>query len=129
MKVGVLTRRSYEEVIMNRWLTTLTIATVALIAACTVKHRAAVAGPAAPSSPLRIVGVTTNAGVEVNFDAPATIQGDKLLAKVKNMPYEIAQSDIQRYWVETRTPSTARTIGLVAGVAAAVVVTALVARA
>jgi len=114
---------------MNRWLTILAIAILGLIAACTVKHRAAVPGPAAPSSPLPIVGVTTNAGVEVNFDRPATIQGDKLVAKVKDQPYEIAVADVQRYWVETRTPSTARTIGLVAGVAAAIAVTALVARA
>jgi hypothetical protein len=115
--------------IMNRWLTILAMATVGLIAACTVKHRAAVPGPAAPSSPLRIVGIATNAGVEVNFDAPAAIQGDKLLAQVRKKPYEIALTDIQRYWVETRTPSTARTVGLVVGVAAAVAVTALVARA
>jgi hypothetical protein len=113
---------------MNRWMI-LTVAALGLIAACTVKHRTAVPGPTAPSSPLPIVGITTNAGVEVNFDAPATIPGDKLLAQVQKKPYEIALTDIQRYWVETRTPSTARTIGLVAGVAAAVVVTAVVARA
>jgi hypothetical protein len=114
---------------MNRWLTIVAIATVGLIAACTVKQRAAVPGPAAPSSPLRIVGITTNAGVEVNFDAPAIIQGDMLVARVQKKPYAIAVMDIQRYWVETRTPSTARTVGLVVGVAAAVAVTALVARA
>jgi hypothetical protein len=114
---------------MNRWWMILAVAALGLIAACTVKHRAAVPGPAAPAPPLTIVGITTNAGVEVTFDRPAAIQGDNLVAQVKMKPYEIAVADVQRYWVETRTPSTARTIGLVAGVAAAIAVTALVARA
>jgi hypothetical protein len=111
---------------MNRWVTILAAA-LGLIAACTVKHRASVPGPTAPTPTSTIVAITTNAGVEVKFDQPPIIQGDKLVAKVKNKPYEIAQAEIQRYWVETRTPSTARTIGLVAGVAAAVAVVVIVA--
>jgi hypothetical protein len=107
---------------MNRWFTIsaaiwMSIA-LGLIAACTVTHRVAVPGPAAPASTSNIVGITTNAGFEVAFDQPAIIQGDKLQAKVKRKPYEIALSEVQRYWVETRTPSTARTVGLIAGVAA-----------
>jgi hypothetical protein len=37
---------------------------------------------------------------------------------VKKKPYEIASSDVQRYWVRMRAHSTTRTVGLVAGIAA-----------
>ena len=118
---------------MKRWLTnwaaTLTIAVLALVVACSVKHRVAVAGTATTPTLSTIVGITTNAGVEVNFDQPPNTQDGKLVSKVKGKPYEIAMPDIQRYWVETRTFSTARTVGLVAGVAAAVVIVAVVATA
>jgi hypothetical protein len=117
---------------VNRSWIILGVAALGLIAACKVTQRAAVPGPAAPTPPSTIVGITTNTGVEVNFDRPATIQGDKLVALVKKKPYEIALTDIQRYWVETRTTSTARTVGLVAGIAvgvAAVVAIAVVATA
>jgi hypothetical protein len=111
---------------MNRlWTilaTTFAAAALGLIAACTVTHRVAVPGTTTPPAQSTIVGITTNAGVEVTFDQPAALQGDKLAAKVKKMPYEIAQADIQRYWVETRTKSTARTVGLVVGVAGAAAV-------
>src|SRR5271155_708208 len=121
---------------MNRSLAVLVIVSLGLVAACSVTHRVAVPGPATPASPGEIVGITTNAGVEVDFDRPAAVQGDKLVAQVKHKPYEIAQAEIQRYWVQTRTHSTARTIGLVAGitvgvaavVAIAVVVTASASR-
>src|SRR5580692_9470667 len=91
------------------------------------KHRTAVQGPAAPAPPSRIVGITTNAGVEVKFDDGAVVQGDKLTAQVGRKPYEIRQAEVQRYWVETTTFSTGKTVGLVAGiaVAAAVVVVAV----
>jgi hypothetical protein len=112
---------------MNRSWVILTFLALGLIAACTVTHRAAVPGPAAPTPPATIVAITTNAGVEVNFDRPATIQGDRLLAEVKHKPYEIAVAEVQRYWLETRTKSTARTVGLVVGVAAAAVVVVAVA--
>lgn len=107
---------------MNRgWMAFAAVAVV-LFAACTTKHRTAVPGPAAPAPPSRIVGITTNAGVEVKFDDGAVVQGDKLTAQVRRKPYEIAQAEVQRYWVETRTFSTARTVGLVAGIAAAAAV-------
>jgi hypothetical protein len=111
---------------MNRSWTILAVAVLGLIAACSVTHRTAVPGPVTPTPKSTIVGISTNAGDQVNFDAPATIQGDKLLARVKHKPYEIAVTDIQRYWVETRTFSTARTIGLVAGIAGAVAIAAVV---
>ena len=56
-------------------------------------------------------GITTNAGVEVKFDDGAVVQGDRLTAQVLRKPYEIRQAEVQRYWVETRTFSTARTSG------------------
>jgi hypothetical protein len=97
------------------------------MAACSAMHRVEVAGPAAPAALGDIVGITTSAGVEVNFDEPASLHGGRLVATVGNKPYEIASTDIQRYWVKTSTRSTARTIGLVAGVAIGVAAVAYVA--
>jgi hypothetical protein len=114
---------------MNRHLTILAVVALGLIAACSVKHRVAVPGTATTPTLSTIVGITTNAGVEVKFDQPPNIQAGKLVSKVKGKTYEIAMPDIQRYWVENRTFSTARTVGLVAGVAAAVVIVAVVATA
>src|SRR5580658_3807002 len=105
---------------MHRWLLILSVAALGLIAACTAVHRVAVPGPGAPASAGEIVGITTSAGVEVNFDRPATVQGDQVMAQVKNAPYKIASADVQRYWVRMRTRDTARTIGLVAGIAVGV---------
>src|SRR5580658_105655 len=102
---------------MHRWLLILSVAALGLIAACSTTHRVAVPGPGAPASAAEIVGITTSAGVEVNFDRPASIQGTQLVAVVKDKPYEIALSGVQRYWVRTRTRSTARTVGLVAAIA------------
>ena len=114
---------------MNRSVIILAIVALELLTAgCTVAHRIAVQGPTPPGSPASIVGITTNAGVEVTFDKAATIRADKLSAQVRHKPYEIGLSDVQRYWIETHTVSTARTVGLVAGIAVATVgVAALVA--
>jgi hypothetical protein len=117
-----------SEADMNRSPVILAVMALGLFTAgCTVAHRIAVQGPTPPGSPSSIVGITTNAGVEVTFDKAATIQADKLSAQVKKKPFEIALSEVQRYWIETHTVSTARTIGLVAGVAvAAIAVVAVV---
>jgi len=112
---------------MNRWLMIFVVAVVAILAACSSTHRVAVAGPGAPASAGEIVGITTSAGVEVNFDRPASIQGTQLVAVVKDKPYEIATAGVQRYWVRTRTRSTARTVGLVAVVAAGAAAVAYIA--
>src|ERR1700733_1745723 len=114
---------------MNRYLTILAVVALGIIAACWGKHRVSVPGTATTPTLSTIVGITTNAGVEVKFDQSPKIQDGKLVSKVRGKPYEIAVPDIQRYWVETRTFSTARTVGLVAGVAAAVVIVAVVATA
>src|ERR1700733_12549773 len=103
---------------MNRYLTILAVVALGIIAACSVKHRVAVPGTATTPTLSTIVGITTNAGVEVKFDQSPNIQDGKLVSKVRGKPYEIAVPDIQRSWVETRTFSTARTVGLGGGGAA-----------
>src|ERR1035437_3591157 len=103
------------------WMTTMIIALGLLAAGCMDRHRLAQPGPVAPDPKSAIVGITTRDGVEVKFDRPATVQGDKLVARVKHKPYETALANVQRYWVETRSLNKAKTIGLVAGVTVAVV--------
>ena len=64
-----------------------------------------------------IVGVTTARGEEVSFDPPgASIREQTLFASVKKTPYEIPLNQIQRFWIERKELSTARTIGLVAAI-------------
>jgi hypothetical protein len=65
-----------------------------------------------------IVGVTTLKGEEVSFDPPgASIRDKTLHASVKKLPYELPLDQVQRFWVERKELSKARTIGLVAAVA------------
>src|ERR1035437_1305800 len=107
---------------MNRWWMTAMIMALGLLAArCMDRHRRAQPGPVTPDPRSAIVGIPTRDGVEVKFDGPAAIQGDKLVARVKRKPYETALANIQRYWVETRSLNKAKTIGLAAGVTVAVV--------
>jgi hypothetical protein len=107
---------------MNRWWMTAMIMALGLLAAgCMDRHRLAQPGPVTADPKSAIVGITTRDGVEVTFDGPAAIQGDKLVAKVKHKPYETALANVQRYWVETRSLNKAKTIGLAAGVTVAVV--------
>lgn len=89
------------------------------VAGCHVKKveqlpRASVAQPEKET----IVGVTTLKGDDVSFDRPgATIQDKTLHALVKKAPYELPLDQVQRFWVERKELSQARTIGLVAAVA------------
>src|SRR5499426_4333178 len=65
----------------------------------------------------KIVGVTTADGQDVRFDSSgATVRGDTLLASVNGAPYQITLDRVQRFWVERKETSKARTIGLVAAV-------------
>lgn len=76
--------------------------------------------PASVAQPERetIVGVTTLKGEEVSFDPPgASIKDGTLHASVKKTPYELPLDQVQRFWVERKELSKARTIGLVAAVA------------
>ena len=65
----------------------------------------------------KIVGITTKGGEDVSFQPPgATVRNSRLEAKVKDKPYEIPVDQIERYWIERREHSTARTVGLVAAI-------------
>ena len=66
----------------------------------------------------KIVGVTTMKGEDVSFDQPgASITRRTLHASVKKAAYELPLDQVQRFWVERKELSKARTIGLVAAVA------------
>ncbi len=66
----------------------------------------------------KIIGITTKGGEDVSFQPPgATVRNGKLEAMVRNKPYEISVDQIERYWIERREHSTARTVGLVAAIA------------
>jgi hypothetical protein len=70
-----------------------------------------------------IVGVTTMKGEDVAFDDPgAVIKDGKLKGKVKKTVYELPIDQAQRLWIQTKDVSTARTVGLVAGIAVVTVV-------
>jgi len=71
-----------------------------------------------------IVGVTTKAGQEVSFDPPGgSFRDNSVYARVRGADYVVPISDVQRLWVSRTGTSTVRTIGLVAGVAAAALAT------
>jgi hypothetical protein len=64
-----------------------------------------------------IIGITTVKGEDVSFDVHgATISNGILTGTVKNAPYQIPLAEVQRLWIQKDGISTARTIGLVAGV-------------
>src|SRR5262245_23902995 len=71
----------------------------------------------------RIVGVTTADGKDVRFDpSGATLRGGAIQASVNGAPYQITLDQVQRFWVERKELSKARTIGLIAGVAAGTII-------
>src|SRR5215510_11337939 len=71
----------------------------------------------------RIVGVTNTDGQDVRFDSiGARLSGNTLQASVNGAPYQIALDHVQRFWVERKELSKARTIGLIAGVTAGVLI-------
>jgi hypothetical protein len=72
----------------------------------------------------KIVGITTKAGQDVSFDPPGgSFQNNSVQAKVQGADYVLAIGDVQRLWISRRETSTVRTVGLVAGIAAATLVT------
>ena len=99
------------------------------LSGCTIKKVQQVA-PASVAVPLpaneSIVGITTVKGEDVSFDKPgATFVNGMLHGSVKTAAYAISVDQVQRYWIEKRDISTARTVGLVAGVAAGIVIIVL----
>jgi len=94
------------------------------LSGCTVRKvvRVPTANVAQPDKEV-IVGVTTMKGEEVSFDPPGAVLKDRTLtATVKKVPYELSLDQAQRLWVERKEKSTARTIGLVAGIVVGTVV-------
>jgi len=71
----------------------------------------------------KIVGVTTTDGQDIRFDKTgATLSGNTLQSSVNGAPYQITLDRVQRYWVERKETSKARTIGLIAAVTAGIFV-------
>ena len=103
----------------KRTVTIILVALLSLGSGCHVR-KVEQTPPAAVAQPEkeRIVGVTTVKGEEVSFDPPgATIREKTLHAFIKKAPYELPLDQVQRFWVERKELSKARTIGLVAAVA------------
>src|SRR6516165_4711747 len=74
-----------------------------------------------------IVGVTTKRGEDVRFDPPGGALRDGVVsARVRGNDYSVNLTDVDRLWVARVQTSVVRTIGLVAGLAAATVVTTAV---
>lgn len=104
---------------MPRRMVAVVLAALLSLAGCHVK-KVQQLPPASVAQPERetIVGVTTLKGEEVSFDPPgASIRDKTLHATVKKAPYELPVDQVQRFWVERKELSKARTIGLVAAVA------------
>jgi hypothetical protein len=83
--------------------------------------------PAAISQPgaEKIVGITTTDGRDIRFDPPgATVRDQTLQASVNGAPFQLPLDRVQRFWVERRETSKARTIGLIAAVTVGVVLVA-----
>ncbi len=80
-----------------------------------------------PAEKERVIGITTRTGEVKIFDSAATFEGQMLHAQTSRKPFQIAIGEVQRFWVEKRQFSTVRTVGLVAGLAAGVVLVAAVA--
>jgi hypothetical protein len=67
----------------------------------------------------KIVGGATTDGKGVRFDSSgARLSGNTLQASVNGAPYQIALDRVQRFWVERKVASKARTNGLIIGVTA-----------
>jgi len=88
------------------------------MSSCTVKKTTRVDAPqvANPASEM-IVGITTKAGEDLQFDPPgALVRGRMLDANISKKPYQISIDEVQRFWIEREETSTVRTVGLVAGI-------------
>ena len=115
---------------MSRRAVAVVLAILLSLSGCKVRTVQQV--PAASLPPLSgqqmIVRVTTIKGEDVQFDPPgAAIRGGTVSGVFKKKPVDVPLDQVQRYWVQTTQVSTARTVGLVAGLTAVVVVVAVVA--
>jgi hypothetical protein len=115
---------------MPRRAAAVVLAILLSLSGCKVRTVQQVPAASLPplSSTQMIVRVTTIKGEDVQFDPPgATVKDGTVSGVFKKGPVNVPLADVQRYWVQTTQVSTARTVGLVAGLTAAVVVVAVVA--
>lgn len=84
---------------------------------CTSVQRVPVA-EAAPPTEERLVGITTLAGSDIEFDSDGTITGDTVYATVEDQPVMIPVDSVQRWWLRRSDTgmSVLAAIGIVAGV-------------
>jgi hypothetical protein len=112
------------------WVAAVTVAVALGVGACQVRTRYWQPNTSVSNSPEeRIVGITTRSGVVEVFDrrAAVTVKDQTLYARISRKPFQIALSDVERYWVETHHVSVVRTVGLVAAVGTAVAIVVAVA--
>lgn len=115
---------------MPRRAITVVLSVLLFLSGCMVKKIQQVPAASLPQ-PLpakqMIVRVTTIKGEDVKFDTPgATIRGGTVSGTFNTRPIDVPLDQVQRFWVQTTEFSTARTVGLVAGLTAGVVIVAAV---
>jgi hypothetical protein len=106
---------------VRQWLG-LTLA-VALMGHVGCYNKARFSMPTAPPSERpeqHLMGITLKDGTEVMFDRPAAVAGGQVSGLVKKQERQYPVTDVQRFWIWTKTLSKGRTVALVAGVGAAV---------
>jgi hypothetical protein len=116
---------------MPKPMVAVILASVLALSGCHVRTLQQVPAASLPqplSAKQMIVRVTTIKGLELQFDAPGAVIKDGVVSGVfKTKPVEVSLDQVQRFWVQTTQFSTARTVGLVAGLTAGVVVLAVAA--
>jgi hypothetical protein len=116
---------------MPRRATAIALAFLLFLSGChthVLQQMPAASLPQPLSNKQMIVRVTTVKGEDMPFDPPgATIRGETVSGTYKNHPVDVPLNQVQRFWVQTTQLSTARTVGLIAGLTAGVVVIAVVA--
>jgi hypothetical protein len=96
-------------------------------AGCTVRKTKKIDPATVNPAAEMIVGITTKAGQDISFDPPGgAFRDDAVHGRVKGADYVLPISDVQRLWISRTGTSTVRTIGLIAGIAAAALVTVAV---
>lgn len=100
-------------------------ALVALLSGCHVRKVEQLTPAQVPQpEQVSIVGITTLKAEAVSFDKPgAVINNGQVSGQVHKTPYSIPLDQVQRLWVEHRTLSKGRTIGLTAALAVGTFVT------
>ena len=86
---------------------------------CTSVQRVPVA-EAAPPTEERLVGITTLAGSNIEFDSDGTITRDTVYASVEGQPVMIPVDSVQRWWL--RRFNSGRTLLTIIGAFAGVMV-------